>query len=101
MPSTRRPGVDSALPKSSLPVASSNTAMSVKVPPISAASLMLDKIRQPSRRPQPCALAWIARAVNSGGETVDLHEILRRERQASGRDIGRDLLRPRRAGDDA
>ncbi len=37
MPSTRWAGVDSALPKESLPVASSKTAMSVKVPPISAA----------------------------------------------------------------
>src|SRR3954453_22603599 len=37
MPSTRRSGVDSVLPKVSAPVRSSNTAMSVKVPPISAA----------------------------------------------------------------
>jgi len=37
MPSTSRCGVDSALPKVSAPVLSSNTAMSVKVPPMSAA----------------------------------------------------------------
>src|SRR5437867_1819009 len=37
MPSTRRWGVDSVLPKVSAPVRSSNTAMSVKVPPMSAA----------------------------------------------------------------
>src|SRR5258706_14597346 len=37
MPSTGRGGVDSALPKFSLPVRSSKTAISVKVPPISAA----------------------------------------------------------------
>ena len=41
MPSTSRCGVDSALPKVSRPVLSSNTAMSVKVPPMSAASRML------------------------------------------------------------
>ena len=40
MPSTSRCGVDSALPKLSAPVLSSNTAMSVKVPPISAARRM-------------------------------------------------------------
>src|SRR5215468_8973253 len=38
MPSTSRCGVDNALPKLSLPVRSSKTAISVKVPPISAAS---------------------------------------------------------------
>src|SRR5262249_24977817 len=37
MPSTRRCGVVSTLPKGSLPVVSSNTAMSVKVPRMSAA----------------------------------------------------------------
>src|ERR1044071_4355670 len=37
MPFTSRSGVDSALPKVSRPVVSSNTAMSVKVPPMSAA----------------------------------------------------------------
>src|SRR5262245_59374096 len=37
MPSTRRSGVDRALPKRRLPVRSSKTAMSVNVPPISAA----------------------------------------------------------------
>src|SRR5215470_4347963 len=37
MPSTRRCGVDNALPSLSLPVAASNAATSVKVPPISAA----------------------------------------------------------------
>src|ERR1043166_4436939 len=37
MPFTSRSGVDSALPKVSRPVLSSNTAMSVKVPPMSAA----------------------------------------------------------------
>src|SRR6266566_1422511 len=37
MPSTRRCGVDSALPSLSLPVAASNAATSVKVPPMSAA----------------------------------------------------------------
>src|SRR5215472_8503007 len=37
MPSTRRPGVDSTLPKVSAPERSSKTAISVKVPPISAA----------------------------------------------------------------
>src|SRR6266567_24505 len=42
MPSTSRCGVDSVLPKVSAPVASSNTAMSVNVPPISAAN----RIRQ-------------------------------------------------------
>src|SRR5712692_9688239 len=45
MPSTSRCGVDSALPKVSLPVLSSKAAMSVKVPPMSAAS----------RRPEPLA----------------------------------------------
>src|SRR5215475_10722801 len=40
MPSTRRCGVDSVLPKVSAPVCSSNTAISVKVPPISAARRM-------------------------------------------------------------
>src|SRR6266550_1676305 len=39
MPSTRASGVDSALPSSKRPLASSKAAMSVKVPPISAASL--------------------------------------------------------------
>src|ERR1044071_5050631 len=38
MPSTSRCGVDSALPKLSRPLLSSNTAISVKVPPMSAAS---------------------------------------------------------------
>src|SRR5579863_4533653 len=38
MPSTRCFGVDSALPKLSLPLLSSKTATSVKVPPISAAN---------------------------------------------------------------
>src|SRR6266404_2874640 len=38
MPSTSRCGVVSTLPKDSLPVLSSNTAISVKVPPISAAN---------------------------------------------------------------
>src|SRR5262245_35686159 len=37
MPSTRRSGVDRAVPKRRLPVWSSKTAMSVNVPPISAA----------------------------------------------------------------
>src|SRR5262245_26276091 len=37
MPLTRRRGVDKVLPKVSAPVSSSNTAMSVKVPPMSAA----------------------------------------------------------------
>src|SRR6266700_1083077 len=41
MPSTSRSGVDSALPKASVPDLSSKTAISVKVPPISAASLTL------------------------------------------------------------
>src|SRR5215470_17039353 len=40
MPSTRRCGVDSTLPKVSAPLCSSNTAMSVKVPPMSAARRM-------------------------------------------------------------
>src|SRR3954469_14248732 len=38
MPSTSRCGVVRTLPKDSLPVLSSNTAISVKVPPISAAN---------------------------------------------------------------
>src|SRR5579863_7860432 len=42
MPSTSRCGVDSALPKVSLPLASSKTETSVKVPPTSAASLNCD-----------------------------------------------------------
>src|ERR1051325_3433871 len=41
MPSTRRSGVDNALPNVSRPLRSSNTAMSVKVPPMSAARRML------------------------------------------------------------
>src|SRR4051794_40193619 len=41
MPSTRRSGVDSALPKVSRPLWSSNTAISVKVPPMSAARRIL------------------------------------------------------------
>src|SRR6185295_16514322 len=47
MPFTRRPGVDSALPKVSRPVLSSNTAMSVKVPPMSAASRTLAPLPAP------------------------------------------------------
>ena len=47
MPSTRRSGVDSALPKVSRPVLSSNTAMSVKVPPMSAARRMLAPLPAP------------------------------------------------------
>src|SRR5580765_3990625 len=47
MPSTSRSGVDSALPKVSRPVLSSNTAMSVKVPPMSAASRMLAPLPAP------------------------------------------------------
>src|SRR4029079_6961674 len=47
MPSTSRSGVDSALPKVSRPVLSSNTAMSVKVPPISAARRMLAPLPAP------------------------------------------------------
>src|SRR5262249_33903434 len=43
MPSTSRCGVDSALPKLSLPVRSSNAATSVNVPPISAASRKRDE----------------------------------------------------------
>src|SRR3979411_2746572 len=39
MPSTSPGGVDNALPKPSFPDRSSKTATSVKVPPISAASL--------------------------------------------------------------
>jgi hypothetical protein len=38
MPSTRRAGVERALPKASVPVVSSKTAMSVNVPPMSTAS---------------------------------------------------------------
>src|ERR1051325_623266 len=41
MPSTRRSGVDNALPNVSRPLRSSNTAISVKVPPMSAARRML------------------------------------------------------------
>src|SRR5262249_2799176 len=40
MPSTSRCGVDKALPKVSAPERSSNTAISVKVPPMSAARRM-------------------------------------------------------------
>src|SRR5262245_61565336 len=44
MPSTSRCGVDSALPKVSFPVRSSKAAMSVKVPPMSAASRRLEPL---------------------------------------------------------
>src|SRR5215813_10663810 len=44
MPSTSRCGVDSALPKVSLPVRSSKAAISVKVPPMSAASRRLEPL---------------------------------------------------------
>src|ERR1051325_10093762 len=45
MPSTRRCGVVSTLPKVSLPLVSSNTAMSVKVPPMSAARRRPEGVR--------------------------------------------------------
>src|SRR5215813_12653440 len=51
MPSTSRCGLDNALPNVSLPVRSSNTAMSVKVPPMSAAR----------RRPEPSAREGVCR----------------------------------------
>ena len=43
MPSTRRCGVDNTLPSLSLPVAGSNAATSVKVPPMSAARRKLGR----------------------------------------------------------
>src|SRR5438128_1469371 len=44
MPSTRRAGVDRALPNARVPAVSSKTATSVKVPPMSTASLRLGRL---------------------------------------------------------
>src|SRR5207302_6154972 len=45
MPSTSRPGVESAFPSSSRPVLSSNAATSVNVPPMSAARRIFASLR--------------------------------------------------------
>ena len=65
MPSTSRSGVDSALPKVSRPVLSSNTAMSVKVPPMSAARRML----APPETPDFLRTAMNTRLSHIGGVT--------------------------------
>src|SRR5262249_59461154 len=57
MPAPSRCGVDSALPKLSLPVRSSKTAISVNVPPISAAR----------RRRAPFRFAAVRRVILSSG----------------------------------
>src|SRR4051812_9016856 len=51
MPSTRRLGVVSVLPRSSCPLASSNAATSVKVPPMSAASRVRVFFKRVSKGP--------------------------------------------------
>src|SRR5438132_4152629 len=75
MPSTSRAGVDSALPNARLPVASSNTATSVNVPPMSTASLRLE-------RPESikgCELRLEARNQAHRVLAVDRREVARAE----------------------
>src|SRR3954464_139144 len=64
MPSTRRSGVDSALPNVSLPVRSSKTAMSVKVPPISAARR---RFEPSARERMRCFLFGFGKLARGGG----------------------------------
>ena len=91
MPSTRRCGVDSALPKVSRPVLSSNTAMSVKVPPMSAASRRLAPLPAPNLRTaivtnchwiSTASFTLLARWVSSARSRTAMNadELLRRQR---------------------
>src|SRR5215510_16487185 len=68
MPSTSRCGVDSALPKVRLPVRSSKAAISVKVPPMSAASRRLEPLAVDGMRCFMFASATIARYAQRAGD---------------------------------
>src|SRR3990172_5173442 len=99
MPSTRRPGVDSALPSNSRPLLSSNAATSVKVPPMSAARRVrifnssLHEPRQPGHDPrgrdndgdghQLKGQEWQYRSVNAPGRRASRSQAAHHEQQQS------------------